>query len=133
MNLDNAGMQSSQDDGLHLESDIIHEILLGQRKLSQQLDYRVTFQAPMVSAKNSAEKEKTERSRTPDAGRLMVNSTLMIDYQIVEQLVAQTQPGPCTREVADLTFNPVSEELGQTQERVQANSQIGPHLTLKEQ
>jgi hypothetical protein len=63
----------------------------------------------MVSAKNSAEAEKKERSRTPDAGRLMVNITLMIDYQIVEQQVAPTQPGPCTREVADLTFNPVSE------------------------
>jgi hypothetical protein len=87
----------------------------------------------MVSAKNSAETEKKERSRTPDAGRLMVNITLMIYYQIVEQQVAQTQPGPCTREVADLTFNPVSEELGQRQEQVRANSQIGPHLTLKEQ
>ena len=82
---------------------------------------------------DSAETEKKERSRTPDAGRLMVNTTVMIDYQIVEQQVAQTQPGPCTREVADLTCNPVSGELGQTRERAQANSQIGPHLTLKEQ
>jgi hypothetical protein len=126
-------MQCSLDEDSRQELVITQAILLGQHKLSQQLDCRVTFQAPMVSAKNSAEREKKERSRTPDAGRLMVKTTLMIDYQIVEQQVAQTQPGPCTREVADLNFNPVSEELGQTQERAQVNSQIGLHLTLKEQ
>ena len=104
-----ADMQCSLDEDSRPKLVITQEILLGQRKLSQQLDCRVTFQAPTVSAKSSAEKVKSEHCRTPDAGRLMVKITSMIDYQIVEQQVAQTQPGPCTQEVADLTCNPVSE------------------------
>ena len=99
-------MLCSQGEGSHQELVIIQEIQLGQHRLSQQLDCRVTFQAPMVSAKNSAETEKSEHCRTPDAGRLMVNIMLMNGHRIVEQQAAQTQPDPCTREVEDLTYNP---------------------------
>ena len=98
-------MQSSQDAGSHHESVIIHEILLGQHRLSQQLDCRVTFQAPTVSAKNSAEKVKSERCRTPDAGRLMAKTAWMIDPQTVEQQAVQTRLGPFMREVEDPTSN----------------------------
>ena len=68
-------MQFSQGAGLHQESVIIRDIVLGQHRLGQQLDCRVTFQAPTVSTNNSAEKEKSEHCRTPDAGRLMAKPT----------------------------------------------------------
>ena len=66
-------MQCSQGAGSRQELVIVQEILPGHDRLSQQPDCRVTFQAPMVSAKNSAETEKSEH-RTPDAGRLMVKN-----------------------------------------------------------
>ena len=99
-------MQCNQGAGSRQELVIIQEILQGQPRLSQQRDCRVMFQAPTVNAKNSAGTEKNERCRTPDTGRLMVNNMLMSDHQTGEQRVAQTQPGPCTREVEDPTYNP---------------------------
>ena len=122
-------MQFSQDVGLHQESVIIHKILPGQHRLSQQLDCRVTFQAPTVSAKNSAEKSKNVHCRTPDAGRLMANTTWMTDLPTVEQQAVPTRLGPHMGEVEDLIINQEYEELGQTQGQVQANSQTGPLST----
>ena len=119
-------MQCSLDEDSRQELVITQEILLGQHKLSQQLDCRVTFQAPTMSAKSSAEKEKSEHCRTPDAGSLMVNTTLMIDLQTVEQQAVQIRVGSCMREVEDPTSNHVYEEPGQIREQAQANSQTGP-------
>ena len=98
-------MQSSQDAGSHHESVIIHEILLGQHRLSQQLGCRVTFQAPTVSAKNSAEKAKSKLCRTPNAGRLMAMTTWMTALPTVEQQAAPTRLGLHMREVANLIIN----------------------------
>ena len=112
------------------ESDIIHETLQGQHRLSQPLDCRVTFQAPTASANNSAGKAKSERCRTADAGRLMANTTLMIYLQTVEQQVAQSLLGPCMREVEDPTSNHVYEDPGQIREQAQVNSQSGLLSTL---
>ena len=111
-------MQLSQDAGLHQESVIIHEILRGQHTLSQQLGCRVMFQAPTVSAKNSAEKAKSEHCRTPNAGRLAAKTTWTTDLLTVEQQAAPTR-------LEDLTSNREYEEPGQTQEQAQANSQTG--------
>ena len=133
MNLGNAGMQSSQDDGLHLESDIIHEILLGQHKLSQPHGCRVTYQVLTENVKNSAEKAKSVHCRTPNAGRRKVETTWMTDLQTEEPQAVQTPLDQCMREVVDLTNSRESEELGQTREQAKANGQIGRHSTLAEQ
>ena len=102
MNLDNAGMQFSQDDGLHLESDIIHEIPLGQHKLSQLHGCRAMYQVLTENDKNSAEKVKSVHCRTPNAGRLMAETTWMTDLPTVEQKAAPTRLGPHMQEVEDL-------------------------------
>ena len=98
-------MQFSEDAGLHHESVITHEILRGQHKLSQPLDCRVTFQAPTVSAKSSAEKAKSVHCRTPNAGRLMAKTTWMTDLPTVEQQAVPTRLGLHTQEVEDLISN----------------------------
>ena len=109
MNLGNAGMQSSQDGGLHLESDITHEILPGQHKLSQPHGCRVTYQVLTENVKSSAERAKSVRCRTPNAGRRMVETTWMTDLQTEEPQAALTLPGPYMQEVVDLTNNRESE------------------------
>ena len=126
-------MQSSQDDGLHLESDIIHEILLGQHKLSQPHSCRVTYQVLTENVKNSAEKAKSVHCRTPNAGRRKVETTWMTDLQTEEPQAAQTPLDQCMREVVDLTNSRESEELGQTRGQAKANGQIGRRSTLAEQ
>ena len=133
MNLGNAGMQSSQDGGLHPESDIIHEILLGQHKLSQLHGCRVTYQVLTENVKNSAEKAKSVHCRTPNAGRRKVETTWMTDLQTEEPQAVQTPLDQCMREVVDQTNNRESEELGQTRGQAKANGQIGRRSTLAEQ
>ena len=130
MNLDNAGMQFSPDDVLHLESDIIHEILLGQHKLSQQHGCRATYQVLTENDKNSAEKAKSVHCRTPNAGRRKVETMWMTDHQTEEPQAVQTPLDQCMREVVDQANNRESEELGQIREQAKANGQIGPHSTL---
>ena len=126
-------MQSSQDAGSRRESDIIHVILQGQHKLSQPLDCRATFQAPMESVKSSAEKAKSVHCRTPNAGRRKVETTWMTDLQTEEPQAVQTPLDQCMREVVDLTNSRESEELGQTRGQAKANGQIGRRSTLAEQ
>ena len=133
MNLGNAGMQFNQDDGLHLESGIIHEILLGQHKLSQLHGCRATYQVLTENDKNSAEKVKSVHCRTPNAGRRMVETTWMTDLQTEEPQAVLTLLGLYMQEVVDLTNSRESEELGQTREQAKANGQIGRHSTLAEQ
>jgi hypothetical protein len=94
-------MQSSPDAGSRRESDIIHETLQGQLKLSQPLDCRATFQAPTESVKSSAEKAKSVHCRTPNAGRLMAETTWMSDLPTVEQQAALTRLGPRMQEVEE--------------------------------
>jgi hypothetical protein len=96
-------MQSSQDGGLHLESDIIHETLLGQHKLSQPLDCRATCQDLTENVTSSAERAKSVRCRTPNAGRRMVETTWLTDLQTEEPQAALTLLGLYMQEVMDLT------------------------------
>ena len=133
MNLGNAGMQSSQDVGLHLESDIIHEILLGQHKLSQLHGCRATYQVLTENDNNSAEKVKSVHCRTPNAGRQKVETTWMTDLQTEEPQAVQIPRDQCMQEDVDLINNQESEGLGQTREQAKVNGQIGQHLRLAEQ
>ena len=96
-------MQSSQDAGSHRESDIIHETLPGQHKLSQLPDCRTTYQDLTENVKSSAEKAKSVHCRTPKAGRLMVDTTWMSGLQTEEPQAALTLLGLYTQEVVDLT------------------------------
>ena len=132
MNLGNADMQSSQDDGLHLESDIIHEILLGQHKLSQLHGCRATYQVLTENDKNSAEKVKSVHCRTPNAGRRKVETTWMTDLQTEEPQAAHILLDQCMREVVDLINSQEFGELGQTREQASAKGQTGQPLTLAE-
>ena len=91
--LGNADMQPSQDAGSRRESDIIHETLQGQHRLSQPRDCRVTFQALMESVKSSAEKAKSVHCRSPNAGRLMAETTWMTDLPTVGQQAVPTRLG----------------------------------------
>ena len=95
-------MQSSQDEGLHLESDIIHEILQGQQKLNQPLDCRATYLVLTENVKSSAERAKSVRCRTPNAGRRMVETTWMSDLQTEEPQAVLTLLGLYMQEVVDL-------------------------------
>ena len=126
-------MQSSQDGGLHLESDIIHETLPGQHKLSQLHGCRVTYQVLTESVKNSAEKAKSVHCRTPNAGRRKVEITWMTDLQTEEPQAVQIPLDQYMQEDVDLTNSQESEEPGQTREQAKANGQIGRHSTLAEQ
>ena len=94
-------MQSSPDAGSHRESDTIQETLQGQHKLSQPLDCRATCQVLTENVKGSAEKAKIVRCRTPNAGRLMAETTWTIDFPTVEQQAAPTRLGPHMQEVED--------------------------------
>ena len=133
MNLGNAGMQSSQDGGLHLESDIIHEILLGQHKLSQLHGCRVTYQVLTENVKNSAEKAKSVHCRTPNAGRRKVETTWMTDLQTEEPQAVLTLMGLYMQEVVDLINSREYEEPGQIQGQAKVNGQTGLRSTLAEQ
>ena len=126
-------MQSSQDAGSRRDSDIIHETLQGQHRLSQPLDCRVRFQAPTVSVNSFAEKAKSVHCRTPNAGRLMADIMWMTDLPTVEQQAVPTRLGPHTQGVEDLISSREYEELGQTQGLVQVNSQTGLRSTSAEQ
>ena len=126
-------MQSSQDAGLHRESDIIHETLQGQHKLSQPLDCRATYQVLTENVKSSAEKAKSVRCRTPNAGRRMVETTWMTDLQTEEPQAVLTLLGPYMQEVEDLISSREYEELGQTQGQAKVNGQTGLRSTLAEQ
>ena len=98
-------MQSSQDAGSRRESDIIHETLQGQHKLSQPLDCRATYQVLTENVKSLAEKAKSVRCRTPNAGRRMAETTWMTDLPTVEQQAAPTRRGLHMQEVEDLISN----------------------------
>ena len=126
-------MQSSQDDVLHLESDIIHETLLGQHKLSQPHGCRATYQVPTENVKSSAERAKSVRCRTPNAGRRMVETTWTNDLQTEEPQAMLTLLALYTQEVVDLISSREDEELGQTQGQAKVNGQTGLRSTLAEQ
>ena len=126
-------MQSSQDEGLHLESDIIHETLQGQHKLSQPLDCRATCQVLTENVKSSAEKAKSVRCRTPNAGRRMVETTWMTDLQTEDPQAVRTLLGPYMHEVEDLISSREHDALGQAQGQAKVNGQTGPRSTLAEQ
>ena len=100
--LGNADMQSSQDAGSRRESDIIHETLQGQHKLSQPLDCRATYRVLTENFKSSAEKAKNVRCRTPNAGRRMAEITWMTDLPTGEQQAAPTRLRPRMQEVEDM-------------------------------
>jgi hypothetical protein len=59
------------------------------------------FQAPTVSAKNSAEKAKSLHCRTPNAGRRKVETTWMTDLQTEEPQAVLTLLGLYMQEVVD--------------------------------
>ena len=126
-------MQSSQDAGSRRESDIIHETLQGQHKLSQPLDCRATYQVLTGNVKSSAEKAKSVRCRTPNAGRRMGETTWMDDLQTEEPQAVRTLLGLHTQEVVDLTNSRESEELGQARGQAKVNGQVGRRSTLAEQ
>ena len=126
-------MQSSQDAGSHRESDIIHETLQGQRMLSKPLDCRATYQVLTENVKSSAERAKSVRCRTPNAGRRMVETTWMSDLQTEEPQAVLTLLGLYMQEVVDLINSREYEELGQTQGQAKVNGQTGLRSTSAEQ